>query len=88
MEENKKPELKPNKKLVPVYGKGEKQKDIDRLRDLLLAEADPNEMEFVAASVLNRFQSPEGGFDNKKPKNYSDVINANGYGEQYPDCNL
>lgn len=73
----------PNKSLKPEYKVGEKAKDANRLADVLLAEAEPDEMEYVAASVINRYQTPDGGFDTKKPKNYSEVINANGCGEQY-----
>lgn len=87
---DKKPEQKvikklcePNKRLKPDYKVGEKAKDANRLADVLLAEAEPDEMEYVAASVINRYQTPDGGFDTKKPKNYSEVINANGHSEQY-----
>jgi len=72
----------PNKELIPDKSRKpsskERQRDINRLRDLLLMEAGtPEEMEAVAASVINRYQSPGSYFGIKgSPKNYSDVINA------------
>ena len=71
-------EVSPDKTLKPKYiDKNERQKDIARLRDLILAEtSNPKEMEVVAASVVNRFQTPKENFGVKKPNTYSDLINA------------
>jgi len=71
-------EVAPNRTRKPSYAnKDARQKDIARLRDLILAEtSNPKEMEAVAASVVNRFQPPKENFGVKNPKTYSDVIDA------------